>query len=83
MLMFFYQEIETPEFYMEVKHERKSFIGYLQTWSAYQTYLKKNQTNPLIEVAEQLEKVWPDTETKEVRWQLPVRLFQINESKIL
>jgi ubiquinone/menaquinone biosynthesis C-methylase UbiE len=55
------KEIKAPEFSIPMQYTLPDLIGYLQTWSAVQTYKDKHHTDPVIEIAlPELEKVWGD-----------------------
>jgi ubiquinone/menaquinone biosynthesis C-methylase UbiE len=53
-----FKEIETPGFYMSYHWEIEQVIGYLNTWSAVQHYIRKNNENPVEKFSIQLSKVW-------------------------
>lgn len=49
-----FQEMDAPGFQMEYEWEAERLIGYLNTWSAVQHYIRKNNRNPVDDIAEQL-----------------------------
>ena len=56
-----FSEIETPQLKIEYKWTREQFIGYINTWSAVQHFIKANNTHPLTqELLDNLEKLWAD-----------------------
>ncbi len=71
-----FDEIKPPDFAMSASWSLKHFVGYLSTWSALQTYIKKNHSNPLEAIYPELKDLWGD-DPKEVTWKLALRAFQI------
>ncbi len=56
-----FKQITAPAFYMEYEWNKDQFIGYLNTWSALQHFIKQQGYNPLTEeLLQQLNNVWPD-----------------------
>ena len=53
-----FKEIETPQFSINYNWEFDQVIGFLNTWSAVQHYIRKNNENPVEKFSEQLRKVW-------------------------
>jgi ubiquinone/menaquinone biosynthesis C-methylase UbiE len=53
-----FKEIDTPDFFMNYNWELEQVIGYLNTWSAVQHYIRKNNENPVEKFSVQLKKNW-------------------------
>lgn len=53
-----FKEIPCPGFTMNYNWEVDQVIGYLNTWSAVQHYIRKNNTNPVNAFGEILKKAW-------------------------
>ena len=53
-----FKEIDTPDFSMNYNWGFEQVIGYLNTWSAVQHYIRRHNENPVEKFAEQLKKVW-------------------------
>ena len=68
-----FQEIEHPPFKIRKTWTAHDMIGYLESWSSTNNYIKQHNEDPLIEVREQLMEVWGDEE-KEVSWELFMRV---------
>lgn len=68
-----FQRINGPEFTIEAVWSLPHLIGYLQSWSATQKYIARNQHDPTGAVAAELAKVWgtPSRE-RHVKW--PIHL---------
>ena len=68
------KEINSPQLFMNYTWSREHFTGYLQTWSAFQHYVKKNGTSPLShELLQQLYTLWHKDDLNEVRFPLFIR----------
>lgn len=73
-----FREIKpVPAFDMRVEWTLEHLVGYLGTWSATQSAIKKLGRNPLDEVVEDLRGAWGAETTRTVRWPLAVRAFEI------
>jgi ubiquinone/menaquinone biosynthesis C-methylase UbiE len=56
-----FSEIETPQLKIDYKWTREQFVGYINTWSAVQHFIKANNTHPLTqELLNSLEMLWAD-----------------------
>ncbi|WP_210488069.1 class I SAM-dependent methyltransferase [Rufibacter aurantiacus] len=55
------------------------FEGYLNSWSSVQSYIRKNGENPVNGFMEQVKEVWPENETKEVRFPVFSRIGRIKK----
>ncbi len=69
-----FQEIEAPSFKMNYNWKFENAIGYLNTWSAVQHYIKKNNENPVDAFSSQLKKAWGNTITRKVSFQIFMRV---------
>ena len=67
-----FKEIDAPpNIYMEYQWTLEDLIGYFQTWSAIQKYIRANQNNPIDLIQDELKKSWGDFSiTKQVKWKL-------------
>jgi len=67
--------LETPGFAMEYKWSKEQFIGYLNTWSAVQHYIRQRQAHPFTEaLLKQLDDVWPEGVTNSIRFPLLLKV---------
>jgi SAM-dependent methyltransferase len=71
------KEIASPQFQMKAEWNVDHLIGYLGTWSALQTYIKKNGENPLLRIAPLLHEAWGDRKMLPIAWELSVRIGQV------
>jgi ubiquinone/menaquinone biosynthesis C-methylase UbiE len=53
-----FKEIETPGFEMSYNWQFGQVIGFLNTWSAVQHYIRKNNENPVDKFSVDLRKAW-------------------------
>jgi ubiquinone/menaquinone biosynthesis C-methylase UbiE len=72
------QEITPPAFEMKAEWNLEHLVGYLSTWSALQTYIQKNQSNPLEASFNDLKNAWGDVGLRPVRWELALRVGRNN-----
>ncbi|PWU16783.1 MAG: SAM-dependent methyltransferase [Bdellovibrio sp.] len=76
-VQFPFKPISPPLFEMRAEWNFEHTIGYLGTWSALQTFVKKNGSNPLEPLASDLYKAWGGAATLPVTWDLAVRAFRV------
>ncbi|KAA3439743.1 class I SAM-dependent methyltransferase [Rufibacter hautae] len=55
------------------------FEGYLNSWSSVQSYIRQNGENPVEKLMEQMRKIWPETEQKEVRFPIFSRIGRVKK----
>ncbi len=72
-----FKEVETPSFHLSANWSLGHLIGYLSTWSALQTYIKKNGNNPLEDEYENIKKAWGNQEIRTITWPLNLRVWKI------
>lgn len=76
-ISFPFEEIETPEFKIELDWSIRDLQGYITTWSAVQNFIKKNGFNPVDEFVKEVKPLW--TKDKEsVYFPVFLRLGRIN-----
>ena len=72
-----FEEIPVPEFNI-VKHwNMQQLVGYLRTWSGVKHYIKKEQSDPIPLIINDLQKAWGNNELLEVRWPVHVRAGRV------
>jgi ubiquinone/menaquinone biosynthesis C-methylase UbiE len=59
-----FDEIETKQFTNEFTWTFEQLTGYLETWSAVQHYIKKNGTNPVDLIRDELKEYWKKGDRK-------------------
>jgi SAM-dependent methyltransferase len=67
-------EVEAPAIDMTVRWNRDELVGYVTTWSATVKLVDTEGRAPFDAFVERLAAVWPDGESREIRWPLAIRL---------
>lgn len=73
-----YQELPAPVFRIEVQWTQEDLVGYLNTWSSIQHFIKANGYNPVEALAATVKAVWPETATHSFYFPLFMRLGRID-----
>lgn len=74
-IVFPFNSIETPRYFMERKWSRTKLLNYLDTWSSVQRYKDNNNSNPLELIYKDLESIWPDeNEQREITWEISLKI---------
>ncbi len=73
-----FEEIPSPNFFINVEWNFDQLIGFLSTWSAVQHYIKANNKNPVELIYDDLKKTWNKNELKEVKFPVLLRVGKIN-----
>lgn len=79
-LPFPYEPLPARDFQIKVQWNRQQLIGYFNTWSSVQHFIKANQYNPVDEVAAAIEQVWLDDHYKEFYFPLFLKLGRVCKS---
>lgn len=67
--------IEAPEFAMTAEWNLAQWVGYLETWSALQRYMKARNSNPIDLIFADLIAAWGDKQaTRTIIWPLSFKL---------
>jgi SAM-dependent methyltransferase len=75
-----FPEIPAPSFAMRAEWPLPALLGYLGTWSAVQAYRRKNGTDPLAQVADDLAAAWgPADSPRRIDWPLYFRVGRIEK----
>ncbi len=73
-----FEEHEPKAFELSAEWNLGEFLGYLDSWSAVQTYIKKKGKSPLPDLAEQMLPLWGKKEVKRaVRWPVSLRVGRL------
>lgn len=73
-----FTDIPTPELYYECQWQLDDYIGYLNTWSAVQQYIKINNQHPLEALQIKLQQYWPSGSSLKVRFPILLRAAYIH-----
>jgi SAM-dependent methyltransferase len=76
-ISFPFKAINAPEFEINLRWDRKDFMGYLQSWSSVQHYNREVGKSPLPSFEEAIAESWPEGEVKQVRFPIFLRLGTI------
>jgi ubiquinone/menaquinone biosynthesis C-methylase UbiE len=69
-----FTEIAAPALKMEYEWTKEQFVGYVNTWSAVQHFIKANNSHPLsAELLQQLNRLWPHNATYKISFPLLLR----------
>jgi len=69
-----FKEIETPPFKISITGTLDFLLGYIDSWSSTQRYIKANGKDPVDLVRKQLENAWSDAKkTKEIQWDIMLK----------
>lgn len=69
-----FHEMQTPAFSMNYNWSLHDLVGFLNTWSAVQHYIRQYHANPVEEVRKKLSAIWIDKEKKPVFFPLIIRV---------
>lgn len=71
-----FQKISSPAFSISTSWSFNQLIGYLETWSSLQHYIKATGNNPIEFVFHDLEKAWGDEQTKTIHFPIILKVFR-------
>ncbi|SMO34332.1 class I SAM-dependent methyltransferase [Solitalea koreensis] len=69
-----YKEIECPSLTITANWSFDELIGYLNTWSAVQHYIEKNNKNPIDAISTKLMDCWGDAPSKKITFPVLLRV---------
>jgi len=69
-----FKQIESPVFSMSYQWNLEQVIGYFNTWSAVQHYIRKNNENPVDEFSKELRKAWGGVGRRKVSFPVFIRV---------
>jgi ubiquinone/menaquinone biosynthesis C-methylase UbiE len=72
-----YEPLPSKEFQINVQWNRQQLIGYFNTWSSVQHFIKAHQYNPVDELANAIEQVWRGNDDKNFYFPLFLRLGKV------
>jgi hypothetical protein len=72
-----YEPLPAKEFQIHVQWNRLQLVGYFNTWSSVQHFIKANGHNPVNELAGLIEEVWPGDEYKNFYFPLFLKLGRV------
>ena len=72
-----FEEIQAPEIHISANWTNEQFIGFLNSWSAVQHYIKKNGINPVSLIEHDVRAAWKDGELITIHFPLFIRMGRI------
>ncbi len=78
-----FKEYDFPDYFTTVKWNKQQLIGYLNSWSAVQHYITKNNKNPVLLMLNAIDKAWGNDIYKEVVFRFFTRIGCKADDKIL
>lgn len=73
-----FNEIKSPEFFIEAEWSLAQFSGYLSSWSSTRHYIQKNSKDPVPDFIETVRPLWKDDETKAIRFPVFLKLGKVH-----
>lgn len=80
-LPFPFPHIKTPDFYCKMTWTKEQWLNYVKSWSSYTNFETQHNTDPLRVIADKLNSLWNDTDSREVVWQLHLKCARLNENE--
>jgi ubiquinone/menaquinone biosynthesis C-methylase UbiE len=74
---FDYELLPVKEFETILHWQREDLLGYVSSWSAIQKYIKTNGHSPVSILEKEINKLWPEDETKKVVFPIYLKLGRI------
>ncbi len=73
-----FEVLPSPVFQMQTSWNLEDLIGYLNTWSSVQKYIKTHQKNPVGLITPELEEIWGDTNREKlICWDIYLKVGKI------
>lgn len=76
-LPFPFHTLDTPNFTCRAVWKKEQWLNYVCSWSAYNSYVLKNGTDPLNKLLQPLSLLWNDVEEKAVEWPLHLKCARL------
>jgi ubiquinone/menaquinone biosynthesis C-methylase UbiE len=77
-----FNEIKAPVLSNQFEWTLEELLGYFETWSAVQHFIKANGNNPVELVRAELQKIWATGSTKKIQFPMLLRVAQISKTSI-
>jgi len=70
-----FDDIQAPDFYLDLSWNLNELIGYLSSWSSVAQYIKSTNTDPIPDLERQLAQLWGDPQVKKaMKWKLGLKI---------
>lgn len=74
---FDFSPLPSKNFELKLNWTRQQLIGFFESWSSVQNYIKQNNSSPVDLIRDDLKKIWSDEETKTIHFPLFLRVGRI------
>ena len=72
-----FKKLPVPQFHIKLNWNLQQFEGYLNTWSALQKFIAKNNYNPVQELIERIKQHWPANEIRPVIFPVHLKVSNV------
>ena len=79
IIPFPFKEIEAPELTIDLEWSLDELLGYFETWSAVQHYIKANAQDPVKLVKKDIQEIWPAGSKKKIQFPVLLRVAKITK----
>ena len=76
---FDFDPLPSKDFRTDLNWTKEQFIGYLQSWSSVQNYIKTNQSSPIDLINQQINAVWREGETRIIHFPIFLKLVRVKK----
>jgi ubiquinone/menaquinone biosynthesis C-methylase UbiE len=76
-VLFNFELLPSKEFFIETRFTPEQLLGYFSTWSATQNFIKANGLSPIMQIKNDLCKIWPHNETRSFLFSVILKLGKI------
>ncbi len=76
-VQFNFDPLPVQAFSTKLHWSKEQFIGYVNTWSATQNYIRQNEKSPVSTIQKELDQLWDDECLKEMTFPICMRLGRV------
>jgi len=76
---FDFSPLPGKNFDIQLAWNKEQLLGYLQSWSAVQNYIKQQNASPIDLIINDIDNVWKDSEQKEIHFPVFLRIGRIEK----
>jgi ubiquinone/menaquinone biosynthesis C-methylase UbiE len=78
-IKFPFEDIESPQFKIQMEYSREDYLAYLGTWSAVKNYKLDKKHDPIDLIRSELSEIWSDSEElRVVTWPIHLKAGVVN-----
>jgi hypothetical protein len=71
--------IRKKYFFIETTWSSQDLLGYLNSWSSVQNYIKEKGSNPVAKLESEIKLFWTQNEWKNIKFPLFLKLFRVKK----